>query len=150
MERSNSQKIIRVISIFDIIGAVLILLMGLMAIMGGALVGVGGGTEQVAEGLTAAEAGGIASMLGVAMLAPGIVSDITGILGIRASNDASKIMPVWVLAIVDLVLQVLSLISSFASGAPMDASSIIGSIVGVGIAGLMFWAANNVKAEAGK
>ena len=150
MERSNSQKIIRVISIFDIIGAVLILLMGLMAIMGGALVGVGGGTEQVVEGMTAAEAGGLASLLGVFMLIPGVVSLITGILGIRASNDASKIMPVWVLSIIGLVLQVISLISSFTGGAPVDASTIMGSIVSVGIAGLMFWAANNVKAEAGK
>ena len=148
MERSQSQKVIRILSIINIIGAVLFIILGFMVIAGGALAGASGGSEIVAEGITAAEAGGLVSIGGIVFVVIGIIEMLIGILGIRASNDASKIMPVWWLSLISLVMQVAGLVATFVQGG--GTNGIIGTIASIAVAALMFWAANNVKAEAGK
>jgi hypothetical protein len=78
----------------------------------------------------------------------GAVELAVGLLGLRASNDASKIMPVWVLSLISLVGQVVGFIMGIVQGTAMN--GLLSSLVSLALAGLMFWAANNVKAEAGK
>ena len=72
-----------------------------------------------------------------------------GILGVRAANNNQKIMPVWVLAIVQVVLCVISLITNFTGGS-LNPQQIGSSVVSLIVAILIMWIANNIKREAGK
>lgn len=145
MQRSGSQKVLKVISVIGIILGIISLIMALLLIVGG---GLYAGSGEVVEGMTAAEAGSASIFGGLLMLLDGAVYLVEGILGLRAAKDNQKIMPVWYLATLGLALAVFSLVMGFFNG--MDSSQVasnIGSLVG---SGLMFWIANNVKREAGK
>ena len=152
MQRSGSQKALLVFSILNIIGAVIALVGGIGMMMGGVLVGTvdpAETAEVVAEtGLTQSEIGVFAGLIGIVLIFSGIISLIMGILGIRAANDNQKIMPVWVLAIIQLVLCVISLITILANGT--FASQGPSEIVSVIFAVIILWLANNIKREAGK
>lgn len=145
MQRSGSQKVLKVISVIGIILGIISLIMALLLIVGG---GLYAGSGEVVEGMTTAEAGSASIFGGLLMLLDGAVYLVEGILGLRAAKDNQKIMPVWYLATLGLALAVFSLVMGFFNG--MDSSQVasnIGSLVG---SGLMFWIANNVKREAGK
>lgn len=109
-------------------------------------------TEELAEaGLSASDVGvasAVVSFLAVFLTVASLITIVEGILGVRAANDASKIMPVWILAIISLAGAVISLIMTFVNGT--FATSGVSGIVTLVINGLMFWVANNIKVEAGK
>ena len=152
MQRSGSQKVLLVLSILNIIGAVLILLGGLALMLGGAVFGAVPSSEAAAalagSGVTQGEAGAIAGIAGFVIILSVVVELVMGILGVRAANDNQKIMPVWVLAIISLVLNAIGLVSTIVNGSfgTQGASAIIGLILSV----LMMWIANNIKREAGR
>ena len=152
MQRSGSQKFLLVIGIINIVlGAWTLLGAAFFLVGGSALMGDPAATAQVATetGLGTAEVQGLTFGLGFAGLFSGIVEIILGILGVRAANDANKIMPVWVLAVISLIMGIISIVMSLTQG-HTDASS-IGSYVGtLAGAALMLWVANNVKRQAGK
>lgn len=118
--------------------------------MGGAVSSMS--ADQLAEaGVTAADAGMLSvatSMMAVILIVAAAVSILEGVLGIRAAKDASKIMPVWILAIIGLVGAVITIIVSIANGS--FAANAVSNIITLVIDGLMFWIANNIKTEAGK
>lgn len=138
------------VSIIEIVSGALSLIAGLMATLAG---GVMGGAvssmsaDQLAEaGVTAADAGMLSvatSMMAVILIVAAAVSILEGVLGIRAANDASKIMPVWILAIIGLVGAVITIIVSIANGS--FAANAVSNIITLVIDGLMFWIANNIK-----
>ena len=153
MQRTGFQKALLVVSVLSIIGAVLNILGGLGLMGGGAL--LGGSAASAELEAAAAEAGttttGIAATFiggGLGVVAAGILSGIEGVLGIRAANDATKIKPVWIIAVIGLVLAVLGLVLTFGMGlnTPENIGSAVGSIIGNG---LMFWIANSIKVQAG-
>ena len=155
MEKSGSQKFLKVISIIDIVLGILALIAGIMtALLGGAAAAgvVSSGADALATSeFTAEEVGvGIAafSIIGVFTIVAGIITLLEGILGLRAANDPQKIMPVWVLAIIGLVCSVVSLIMTFVNQG--GSSDIISGIANVAGSCLMFWVANNIKVQAGK
>ena len=152
MQRSGSQKVLLVLSILNIIGAVIMLLSGLLVMMGGTLFGavnpVDAATALEGSGLTQGQASALAGVGGLLVIIAGIVELVLGILGVRAANDNQKIMPVWVLSIIQLVLCALSLISAITSGS--FGSKGISAIISLIIAVLIMWIANNIKKEAGK
>lgn len=133
MQRSGSQKFLLVISILNLV------LNGL-AIVATLVLGTFAASQDVTGGAV-----GIASYL---VIVTSCVSILMGILGLRAANDATKIMPVWILAIIDLVCTVLALVLALINGSFGDnAANLIGGLVG---SGLMFWIANNIKQQAGR
>jgi len=69
--------------------------------------------------------------------------------GVRISSlDNQKIMPVWVLAIIDVILYVVGLVIVIVNG---DFSSQgVSYILSLAFAILLFWVANNMKQQAGK
>lgn len=152
MQRSGSQKALLVLSILNIIGAVLALLSGLAMMMGGALIGAVDSSEAAAAlqgtGVTQGEIGVVAALAGFMVIFGGIVELIMGILGVRAANNNQKIMPVWVLAIISLVLNAIGLVAAIVNGsfATQGVSYILALILAV----LMMWIANNIKREAGR
>ena len=146
MDRSNSQKALKVISIIGIIVAVVTLLGAAVMLFGGGLIAATT-DEVVVEGMSNAEVGGLVGFAGAASLIAGLVYLIQGILGIRASNDFTKIKPVWILAIIGIIFAVLSFISIFTNGQPVEVSDVAGGIVSLAFAGLYFWIANNIKKQ---
>lgn len=152
MERSGSQKILRVISIIDIVGGVLMLILGLMTTVAGGLLGGAAGSatlDLVEEGIDPSDVGALSMLttaLAVIVIVEAIISIIEGVLGLRAAKDATKIMPVWILAIITLVASAIGLIMVFVNGT--FASDGITSICTLVMDGLMFWIANNIKNEA--
>lgn len=146
MQRSGSQKVLRVLSILSIIGSVLSFGMAALMIFGGGLYSAEG---DPVGGMSAAEAGATFAGVGFATLIEGVIGLIQGVLGLRASNDNTKIMPVWVLSVIGLALGVVGFLLNLFAGA-VSAENIgtsIGSILGSGI---MFVLANNIKKEAGR
>lgn len=144
MERSGSQKVLRVLSILIIIGAVITLVGAIVLIAGGCFYAASG---EAIEGYTAAEAGTLTIAGGAALLVTGVVDLIEGIFGLRAAKDEQKIMPLWILAAVGLGLAALSLVLGFVNG--MDSSRLTSDITSIVSSGLMFWIANNIKTQAG-
>ena len=150
MERTTAQKIIRIISILNSIQGALYFIMGAIFIFGGAFIGTADPATLTTTttgdiSLTQGELGAISAFVGIAMFVTGLVGLIVGILGLRAAKDATKIKPVWIMSIISLVLNIITFVSNLTQG-----NNILGSLAGVAIACLMFWACNNVKQSIGE
>ena len=78
---------------------------------------------------------------GVFVLVVAVIALIQGILSIRGAKDSSKIMPAWVFAIVSLVFGVAGLALTISA----RANGLLGSVVGVIIDCVVFYAANIIK-----
>ena len=150
MQRSGSQKALLVLSILKIIGAVLLFLVGLLAVLALGTVPEAEMASVAAEaGVSTEEALGAGFAIGAVMIVAGIIDLILGILGVRAANDNQKIMPVWVLALISLIFGIIGAISGIVSG-DIDGSQIGSYIVSIIVSILIFWIANNIKREAGR
>ena len=135
---SGSQKFIYIVSILNIIGGAAYLLFGILAALG---VGITG-TERLVQETGEQQAGAYAIIFIVILVALGAFSLITGILGVRAAHDASKINPVFILAAISLIISVISLIVAIAE--KKFSAATLASVVGPA---LMLWCANNVKKQ---
>ena len=147
MQRSGSQKVLLVLSILEIIGAVIALFSGILAFMGAGAVLTSSGTVS-GTGVTQDQAAGIFVILSGLLIVSGIWSLLCGIFGVRAANDNQKIMIVWVFCLIGVVLAVVGIIAAIANGKfGSQVWSLIGTLV---FSGIMFFIANNIKKEAGK
>ena len=143
MGRSTNQKILLVLSIIEIVVAALIIIMALLSFTGGALLtGASGSADVASTAVGGTLMGGAVMLLGIGLLVGGIISLIIGILGVRAANDNRKIMPVWVLAIIELVFSVISAIMAVVNGA-----DVLSSCISLTLAIVIFVIANNIKKE---
>ena len=152
MERSGSQKFLLVISIINIVFAAIGILGGIAGIMGGAFFGAADPQEVSSAlsgtGVTQGEASGLVVGVFLFVLLACIVELIVGILGVRAANDNQKIMPVWVLALIQVILYAITIIMSIVNGS--FASDGISNVLSLAFGILLFWVANNIKKQAGK
>lgn len=151
MKRSGSQKVLYVVSIFAIIGGVATMLMSIMAFLGGGFIQSLAPAEVaslVAEtGLSQIEASGLMIMLGIFALIGAIIGVIKGVLGIRASKDASKIGPARFLAIASLVLSIVGTVMGAING-NIELSGIITDFLSIAFGIFMLWICNNIKEQA--
>ena len=151
MERSGSQKALKVISIIDIVFGVLGLLAGIMAAIATGVIDSASPSELAEMGMTADSQGtatALISVLAISSIFSAIVAIIQGVLGIRASNNNQKILPVWILSIVGLVNQVANLISYAVRGTL--GQNLASGLLALALSALTFWIANNIKKEAGR
>lgn len=152
MERSGSQKFLLVISIINIVFAVLGILAGIMGILGGAFFGAADPQDVAStlsgSGVTQGEASGIVVGAFLFVLLASAIELIVGILGVRAANDNQKIMPVWVLALIDVILYVVCIVITIVNGS--FSADGLSNILSLAFAVLLFWVANNIKQQAGK
>lgn len=137
---SNSQKYINIISILNIIGGVIFIVLGIVGFVGKGAVPEAALVEQAGT----ADAPAAVNVFILVMIGSGVLSLITGILGVRAAKDATKVKPVLILSAISLVIVVIGLIGSIISGS-FSASGLLELVA----PGLMFWCANNVKKQAG-
>ncbi|MFQ8869274.1 MAG: hypothetical protein ACLR67_13380, partial [Eggerthella lenta] len=106
MQKTTSQKALKVISIIMIVFAALTLLLGIGGIVtGGALGILGAGSGDAGS---AALVGGVAAVAGFVILLGGAINLAIGIFGLRGANDPRKIGAFYVLAIIGLAFAVLS------------------------------------------
>ena len=151
MERTSSQKVLRVIAIISIVFAVLGILAGALIGGAGGLIGTANPSD-VAEmtsgtGLTQGQAAGIVGGLGIVAILASAIELIEGILCLRASNDSAKVKPAWIFSIISLGLNIVSIIWTAINGTL--GQNIGSTVAGLAIAGLIFYLCNNIKQEAG-
>ena len=138
MDLARSQKIVRVLGLLDIVGAVLSLVGGI-GMMG--LGGVGATMPEMATDNDLRTGVGVFMFLGIILIVTGIANLLEGIFAVRAAKDASKVGPLWIFAIVTIILGVLALVTSILNGGKDTLSSIFSLAVNC----FMFYLANNIK-----
>lgn len=151
MERSTSQKVLLVISIISIIGAVFALLAGIVGIFGSGFIGAMSSGEAASlieeTGMTQGDLSGILMGLGFGGILTAVIGVIEGVLGIRASKDATQIGPVWFLAIASVVLSVIGLVLDvFVNHKPFGEMG--SQLFSLAWACLTLWICYNIKQQA--
>ena len=136
---SNSQKYIFVISILNIIGGVFYLIIGVLGFMGKSIAGNEALIQQAGE----ESAPALVTAFIIMIILSGAFSLLLGFLGIRAAKDASKIGPVYILAMLSLIISVVNLFVGIFGG-----NFLIQSLIEIVPPALMFWCAGNVKKQA--
>ena len=136
MKRSGAQIALLVLSILGIIASALCILTGLAFIFFG---------SSAAVSQIMADAGYVATfaaVAGVLFVVVGLVDLIIAIFGVRGANNAEKIGGFWVLCIIGLVVNVISLVSTIYAG--RDPST---EITGVLFVLIMFILACSIKKQ---
>lgn len=151
MEKSGSQKALKVLSIILIVLAAFSIVGMLLVLAGGGLlftaISENAITDVSSSDLdTVATATGLVMFLGVALLISAIFDLIVGIFGVRGANNPQKIRPFIVLCIICIVVEAIGAISSFALGST-DSNTILGVILGLAIPIICLVLANNIKKE---
>ena len=131
MQKTTSQKALKVISIIMIVFAALTLLLGIGGIVtGGALGILGAGIGDA----------------GFVILLGGAINLAIGIFGLRGANDPRKIGAFYALAIIGLAFAVLSALGTFFGGSA-DGGDIASALFGLVLPLVCVLLAYNIKKE---
>ncbi len=147
MGRSGSQKVLLVVSVIEIVGAVLSLITGFMFFLGAGAV-LSDPTVVAGSGIAQDEAAGYFVILSGLLIVEGLWSLLCGILGVRAANNNQKIMIVWIFSLIALVMAVLGIIVALING--QFGTQVWSLLISLVCSGIMFFIANNIKNEAGR
>ena len=120
----KGRLMLKVVGILYIIFAALSILTGLLAVVGGAALGITGGGESLAVGL-----GALAMILGFVAILSSVFSLVVGILGVKWCNRPDKAGTLFVLGVVLTALAVLNLLSSF--GGDNGSAAVVGALIGL-------------------
>lgn len=146
---SKYQKIIKWLSVVEIIVSVLLIIASLMSCGLGSLAiagaGASGSSGAMSDGASLAALGGVVALgVGAAGFASSLLGLIVGILGVRGAKDPNKIMPFFVFAIIGLIFQIYNAVVTFMSPT-LDASSAISAIASLLVTFVLVYAANKVR-----
>ncbi|MBR1454656.1 MAG: hypothetical protein IJ593_08470 [Lachnospiraceae bacterium] len=145
MSVETSNKILKITGIATIVISIFVIIIGVLSILGSNLISVDAAAEQkldkdLALGVM------VFSLLGMMALFSGILNLLEGIFSVRAANDNTKIMPAWIFAIINLVMGVINIITVVMDQSLENkGSTIVGTIIGLVITILIFYAANTIK-----
>lgn len=145
MSVKTSNKILKITGIATIVISIFVIIIGVLSILGSNLISVDAAAEQkldkdLALGVM------VFSLLGMMALFSGILNLLEGIFSVRAANDNTKIMPAWIFAIINLVMGVINIITVVMDQSLENkGSTIVGTIIGLVITILIFYAANTIK-----
>ena len=120
----KGRKMLKVAGILYISLAALSILIGLLAIAGGAALGISGSGRGVALGL-----GAITVAFGLMMILSSVFSMVAGILGVKWCARPDKAGTLFVLGVVLTALAVLNLLSSF--GGDNGSAAVVGALIGL-------------------
>ena len=153
MQKTTSQKALKVISIIMIVFAALTLLLGIGGIVTGGALGILG--AGIGDAGSAALVGGVAAGAGLALppagdgfviLLGGAINLAIGIFGLRGANDPRKIGAFYALAIIGLAFAVLSALGTFFGGSA-DGGDIASALFGLVLPLVCVLLAYNIKKE---
>ena len=145
MSVETSNKILKITGIATIVISIFVIIIGVLSILGSNLISVDAAAEQkldkdLALGVM------VFSLLGMMALFSGILNLLEGIFSVRAANDNTKIMPAWIFAIINLVMGVINIITVVMDQSLENkGSTIVGTIIGLVITILIFYAAHTIK-----
>ena len=131
MQKTTSQKALKVISIIMIVFAALTLLLGIGGIVTGGALGILG--AGIGDAGSAALVGGVAAVAGF-------------VFGLRGANDPRKIGAFYALAIIGLAFAVLSALGTFFGGSA-DGGDIASALFGLVLPLVCVLLAYNIKKE---
>ena len=137
----TSRKILKIVGILTIIGAVLSLITGVLLLAGG-----GYASANLPEAQTDPDTQtGIGAMFagGIFIIIAGIFSLVSGIISVKASKQNKYGKIAWIFAIIGAVLAVLRGFSSVSSNPGL--SSIAGALLNIALNVMIFFAANTIK-----
>ena len=139
MDLAQSQKIIKILGILSIVAAVFVL------IGAAGLIGIGGFGAATMDVNDEEAASGVVSIMvvGLVMLATGILSLLEGIFSLQAAKNAAKAGPLWVISLVSVIGSVASMLLNIISG-----GSFTSGLVSLLINCFIFYLANNIKKHA--
>ena len=140
MKIETSKSVLKVCGSIDMFYGVLEILLGALSMAGGGLVSAMG---SLAEADIPEVAGPLVLVTGIGIVLLGVFSLVEGILSRKAATDPSKARPVFVFAMISLVLTAISVVSAFVNG-----GFPVSSIVGVILNGLVVAAAYTLRKEA--
>ncbi len=133
MSIQTSKTILKVFGIIGIIFGGLTSFVSIFLLLGGGVVSLGNGDESYAVGA-------LILILGILTLISGLITLAQGICSYNASKDSSKIKPAWIFAIIGMVANGITLISSISND-----SGVFSAIISLGISVVLFVAANTIK-----
>ena len=139
MKVETSKSILNVCGAMNMCYGILVMFLGVLTAAGGGLISA----VSLAEADIPDVAGPLVLVAGIGIVLMGVFSLVVGILSCKAVTDPSKAQPVFVLAVISLVLAGISLVSAFVSG-----GATISTIVGVALNGLLVAASNTMRKEA--
>ena len=135
---SGSQLYIKIVSILNIIGGALYLLVGVLAIFGKNVVGDSALIEQTRD----ATAPAAVTAFIIALIISGAFSLFSGIIGMRAANDPKKAGPLLTLSVISLCVGIAGIVAATIGGGFK-----VESLIKLVPPALMTWCANNVKKQ---
>ncbi len=141
MEMKNSRTVLQVAGVIDFVFGIPGVLLGILGIAGAAAIANIPELSEEAAGVSAALMGGGSVLIILASM----VAVIEGILTLRAVKDPTKIMPVWVLALIYLGFSVIGMVYALSM-------SSVGTtdVVRLALNAFVFYAANSMKVAVGK
>lgn len=144
MQKSSSQKALKVISIIMIVFAGLTLAFGLLTIAGGGAAGYMGVDTADDD---AVMLGGMVMILGFMVVVSGIVNLVVGIFGVRGANNPQKIGVFYVLSIIGVVWGVINAAGSLWMNPSIDANAVVSAICGLVLPVACLALAHSIKKE---
>ena len=136
---SGSQKYIKIVSILNIIGGALYILIAILGFLGKGVVG----DEALIKEAGDSNAPAAVNVFLIVMIVIGLLSLVIGILGVRAANDPGKAGPLFKLACVSLGISVINLFVGIFGG-----NFSVQSLIECVPPALMTWCSNNLKKQA--
>ncbi len=133
MSLETSKKILKIFGVLGIIGGILCLILGIVALAGGSMLATGVDEEEV-------ELGALAIIGSIVFVISGIISLFEGIFSVRASKDITKIGPAWFFALLGIISAIAGVGSALGQGGSIASS--IGTLI---INGVVFVAANTIR-----
>lgn len=154
MSLNASKMILKVFGIISIICGILGIILGILAVAGGSIIGAGAAGGEIATGSNLSIVVAFLGIGGLTIIILCVVDLLLGIFSVRAANDISKIMPAWVIALIDVISSIIGvgtvLIPVIQKTQALDTKQITSAIIACLISILIFVAANNIKKAAGK
>ena len=142
MKLTTAQKVLKIVGIITIIGAILVILLGVLA-----TTGIGNAVEQNAAALDDAEVStgaGLMMLGGIALIVGGFSDFVTGILSVMTSKNGKYAKVTLILTIISVVYSIVNSVASYTKSG-FTTSNVIMLIVEIVLSVLLCVAANTVK-----
>ena len=150
MEKSGSQKVLKVLAIIEIIFAILGILTGIAlaacAALPDAMKEVSVTFQDAGYNITASDANVIIIVMGIGLIIAAVVDLLIGIFALRGANDPSKIQVFWVLCVIGVVLSIVTILCAVFNGST-SGSKMFAYALELALNVWIFWLANNIKKQ---
>ena len=151
MDPQQSLKVVKVISIIDIIYGGIAILAAIMSAVSSAAVAGLSPEELAAMGVSVEGTGiSVVSVFVILAVSSGIMGALMiccGIFGLKVADEPSKIKPLWILSLILLIVALANMVFDVIGG---GIANIWTNLISLGLTGFMFYSANNLRTHMNK